>query len=299
MSSPSPHHALPTGAALWWAGARPKTLPAAVVPVAVGTAAVASESFIAWRALAALIVAVALQVATNYANDYSDGIRGTDDDRVGPLRMVGSGAATPEAVKKAIIVAFATAGVTGLIVSIVVNPWLLVVGAASIAAGWFYTGGSNPYGYLGLGELFVFVFFGVVATVGSAYVQTEAISGLALVLSIPVGVFATALLIINNLRDREGDAAVGKNTLAVKMGDRNTRAFYTATMLGAFALIALTAGLAGRPGLLLGLIGLVTAAPGLRTVMNGAEGRDLIPVLEATGRTQLVAGALMTVGLLL
>ena len=299
MSSPSPHHALPTGAALWWAGARPKTLPAAVVPVAVGTAAVASESFIAWRALAALIVAVALQVATNYANDYSDGIRGTDDDRVGPLRMVGSGAASPEAVKKAIILAFATAGVIGLIVSIVVNPWLLVVGAASIAAGWFYTGGSNPYGYLGLGELFVFVFFGVVATVGSAYVQTEAISSLALVLSIPVGVFATALLIINNLRDREGDAAVGKNTLAVKMGDRNTRAFYTATLLGAFALIALTAGLAGRPGLLLGLIGLIPAAPGVRTVMQGAQGRDLIPVLEATGRTQLVAGALMTVGLLL
>lgn len=299
MSAQTPSEALPTGVALWWAGARPKTLPAAVVPVAVGTAAVASESFTVWRAMAALIVALALQVATNYANDYSDGIRGTDDDRVGPLRMVGSGAASPEAVKKAIILSFATAGVFGLIVSIAVNPLLLLVGAASIAAGWFYTGGSNPYGYLGLGEVFVFVFFGVVATVGSAYVQTEAVSGLALVLSVPVGVFATALLIINNLRDREGDAAVGKNTLAVKMGDSNTRAFYTGTMLGAFALIALTAGLSGRPGLLLGLVGLITAAPGIRTVVAGAEGRDLIPVLEATGKTQLVAGALMTIGLLL
>lgn len=297
MTAQSPSNALPTGFGLWLAGARPKTLPAAVVPVAVGTAAVATESFIAWRALAAMVVALALQVATNYANDYSDGIRGTDDDRVGPLRLVGSGAASAGAVKKAILISFGVAGVVGLILSIAVNPWLLAVGAASIAAGWFYTGGSNPYGYLGLGEVFVFVFFGLVATVGSAYVQTESISGLAFVLSIPVGVFATALLVINNLRDREGDAAVGKNTLAVRMGDRNTRALYTATMLGAFALIALTAGLSSRPWLLLGLIGLVTAWPGIRAVMRGASGRELIPVLEATGKTQLVAGVLMTVGL--
>ena len=178
------------------------------------------------------------------------------------------------------------------------NPWLLAVGAASIAAGWFYTGGDKPYGYLGLGEVFVFVFFGLVATIGSAYVQTENLSGLAAVLSIPVGVFAMALLVINNLRDREGDAAVGKNTLAVKMGDGATRSVYLATMLGAFALIAATAGLTSRPGLLLGLVGLLTALPGLRAVYSGATGRDLIPVLEATGRTQLVAGALMTIGLL-
>lgn len=288
----------PTGAALWIAGARPKTLPAAIVPVAVGTAAVASETFIAWRAAAAMIVALALQVATNYANDYSDGIRGTDDDRVGPLRLVGSGAASPGAVKRAIFASFGVAGIVGLILSLVVNPWLLVVGLFSIAAGWFYTGGSKPYGYLGLGEVFVFVFFGLVATIGSAYVQTEAVSGLATVLAIPVGVFATALLIINNLRDREGDAEVGKNTLAVRMGDRNTRTFFTATMLGAFVLIALTAGLSSRPGLLLGLIGLVTAGSAVRTVISGAVGRDLIPVLEATGKTQLLAGLAMTVGLL-
>ena len=299
MSAQSPSNTLPTGFALWLAGARPKTLPAAVVPVAVGTASVATESFVAWRALAAMVVALALQVATNYANDYSDGIRGTDDERVGPLRLVGSGAASASAVKKAIFVSFGVAAVVGLALSVAVNPWLLVVGAASIAAGWFYTGGSKPYGYLGLGEVFVFVFFGLVATVGSAYVQTESVSGLALVLSIPVGVFATALLVINNLRDREGDAAVGKNTLAVRMGDRNTRALYTASMLGAFALIALTAGLASRPWLLLGLVGLGPAWPGIRTVSQGALGRDLIPVLEATGKTQLVAGTLMTIGLVI
>ncbi len=299
MNAPNQSTAFPTGLPLWWAGARPKTLPAAVVPVAVGTAAVAGENFIAWRASCALIVALALQVATNYANDYSDGIRGTDDDRVGPLRLVGSGAASPAAVKRAIILSFATAAVFGLIVSVAVNPLLLLVGVASIAAGWFYTGGKNPYGYLGLGEVFVFAFFGVVATVGSAYLQTESISGLALVLSVPVGVFATALLVINNLRDREGDQAVGKNTLAVKMGDRNTRSLYTATMLGSFALIAATAGVAQRPGLLLGLVGLATAAPGVRAVIRGDSGRDLIRVLEATARTQLVAGTAMTVGLLL
>lgn len=290
---------LPTGAALWLAGARPKTLPAAVVPVAVGTAAVSNEAFIAWRAIAAMVVALGLQVATNYANDYSDGIRGTDDDRVGPLRLVGSGAASPEAVKRAIFLSFGVAGVVGLVLSLAVNPFLLVIGAASIAAGWFYTGGDKPYGYLGLGEVFVFVFFGLVATIGSAYVQTVSISGLAAVLSIPVGVFATALLVINNLRDREGDAAVGKNTLAVRMGDQPTRILYVATMLGAFGLIALTAAFTGRLGLLLGLVGVGTAVPAIRTVARGAQGRDLIPVLEATGRTQLVAGAALTIGLLL
>ena len=289
----------PTGAALWLAGARPKTLPAAIVPVAVGTAAVADETFIAWRALAAMVVALALQVATNYANDYSDGIRGTDDDRVGPLRLVGSGAATPEAVKRAIFIAFGVAGVVGLVLSIAVNPLLLLVGAASIAAGWFYTGGDKPYGYLGLGEVFVFVFFGLVATIGSAYVQTVDLSGLAVILSIPVGVFATALLVINNLRDRQGDAAVGKNTLAVKLGDSATRWLYIATMLGAFALIAVTSAATGRPWLLLGVVGLLTAVPAIRTVWSGALGRDLIPVLEATGKTQLLAGLALTIGLLL
>lgn len=289
----------PTGISLWIAGARPKTLPAAIVPVAVGTAAVADDEFILWRFVAALVVSLALQVATNYANDYSDGIRGTDDDRVGPLRLVGSGAASPAAVKKALIASFAVAGVVGLILSLAVNPWLLAIGGASIAAGWFYTGGSRPYGYIGLGEVVVFTFFGVVATVGSAYVQTEDISGLALVLSIPVGVFATALLVINNLRDREGDNEMGKTTLAVRLGDSRTRLLYVASMTGAFVLIAIVAAAIARPALLLGLFGFGFAMPAILAVRSGATGRDLIPVLEATARTQLVSGLLLTFGLLL
>ena len=246
-----------------------------------------------------MVVALALQVATNYANDYSDGVRGTDDDRVGPLRLVGSGAASAGSVKRAMLLAFGVAGVVGLALSIAVNPWLLAVGAASIAAGWFYTGGSNPYGYIGLGEVFVFVFFGVVATVGSAYVQTESISGIAAVLSIPVGVFATALLVINNLRDRIGDAAAGKKTLAVRLGDAATRRLFIGSLIGAFVLIAIVAVSTDRLPLLLGLVGIVTAYPAVRTVADGAVERELIPVLEATGRTQLVAGLAMTIGLVL
>lgn len=289
----------PTGIRLWIAGARPKTLPAAVVPVVVGTAAVAEDEFTLWRFLAAMVVALALQVGTNYANDYSDGIRGTDDDRVGPLRLVGSGAASAARVKTALVAAFAVAGIVGSILSLAVNPWLLAIGAASIAAGWFYTGGNNPYGYIGLGEVVVFVFFGIVATTGSAYVQTEELSGLALVLSVPVGVFATALLVINNLRDREGDEAMGKTTLAVRLGDSRTRLLYTASMTGAFVLIALVAAVAARPALLLGLFGFGVSMPGILAVRAGATGRDLIPVLESTARTQLVSGLLLTFGLLL
>lgn len=246
-----------------------------------------------------MAVALALQVATNYANDYSDGVRGTDDDRVGPLRLVGSGAASAGSVKRAMLAAFGVAGIVGLALSIAVNPWLLAIGAASIAAGWFYTGGSNPYGYIGLGEVFVFVFFGVVATVGSAYVQTESLSGVAAVLSIPVGIFATALLVINNLRDRVGDAAAGKKTLAVRLGDTATRRLFIGSLVTAFLLIAVVALSTDRLPLLLGLVGIITALPAIRTVASGAVERELIPVLEATGRTQLVAGLAMTVGLVL
>ena len=289
----------PTGAALWIAGARPKTLPAAVVPVAVGTAAVADDTFIAWRAVAAMVVALALQVATNYANDYSDGIRGTDDDRVGPLRLVGSGAASPGAVKRAVIASFAVAGLVGLVLSLAVTPWLLAVGVCSILAGWFYTGGSNPYGYLGLGEVFVFVFFGLVATIGSAFVQVERIDGLAALLSVSVGIFATALLVINNLRDRLGDAASGKRTLAVRIGDSATRTLYAAMMVGAFVVLAAAVLAHGRPWGLLGLIGVPPMVQAVRIVLGGAEGRSLIPVLEATGRTQLLAGIGLSLGLLI
>lgn len=289
----------PTGISLWVAGARPKTLPAAVVPVAVGTAAVARDDFIGWRFVAALVVALALQIATNFANDYSDGIRGTDDDRVGPLRLVGSGAASAAAVKRAIVVSFGVAAIAGLVLSLAVSPWLLLVGAASIAAGWFYTGGSNPYGYLGLGEVFVFVFFGVVATVGSAFVQTESFSGLAFVLSVPVGIFATGLLVINNLRDREGDEAIGKRTLAVRLGDARTRTLYVISIIVAFLLIVVVAAVSGRPAILLGAFGFSTAVPAINAVRSGAAGTDLIPALEATGRAQLVTGLLLAFGLLI
>ena len=294
-----PNAAAPADAGIFGLPNDPQGADIVLVPVAVGTAAVADDTFIAWRALAAMIVALALQVATNYANDYSDGIRGTDDDRVGPLRLVGSGAASPDAVKRAVIASFAVAGVVGLVLSLAVTPWLLVVGLCSILAGWFYTGGSNPYGYLGLGEVFVFVFFGLVATIGSAFVQVERLDGLAAWLSVSVGIFATALLVINNLRDRVGDAAAGKRTLAVRIGDRATRGLYTAMMVGAFIVLAAAVLAYERPWGLLGLIGVPPMLVAVRTVLSGAEGRSLIAVLEATGRTQLLAGAGLSIGLLL
>ena len=178
---------------------------------------------IAWRAAAALVVALAIQVGTNYANDYADGVRGTDDARVGPLRLVASGLATPVAVRRAALAAFGVAAVAGLALAVAVGPQLLVVGALSFAAGWFYTGGPKPYGYIGLGEVFVFVFFGVVATVGSAYVQTEHLHRLEFAAAVPVGLLAVALLVVNNLRDIPGDTAAGKRTLAVRLGDARTR----------------------------------------------------------------------------
>src|SRR3954469_25749709 len=211
----------------WVAGARPRTLPAAIVPVLVGTAVASAQGdVIWWRAGLAMVVALAIQVGTNYANDYHDGIRGTDDVRVGPVRLVASGLAAPAAVKRAAVLAFAVAGVAGLALAAATTWWLLVVGAISFAAGWLYTGGPRPYGYYGLGELFVFIFFGVVATTGSAYVHLERITGLALLASVPVGLLATALLVVNNLRDIPTDATSGKRTLAVRIGDRGTRSLY-------------------------------------------------------------------------
>jgi len=293
--------ARPTGAALWLAGARPKTLPAAVVPVAVGTAAAVDPDLgwdggtIWWRAGCALIVALALQIATNYANDYSDGVRGTDDDRAGPLRLVGSGLVQPRKVKMAAFGCFGAAAVAGLALAIAVGPELIAVGLASILAGWFYTGGSRPYGYLGLGEVFVFVFFGLVATVGSAYVQPGGWSGLAWLVAVAVGCLATALLVTNNLRDIPTDRAAGKMTLAVRMGDRATRVLFVVFLVAPFV-VAVVAAL-DRPWAALALLALPFAALAVRPVLGGASGRDLIPVLEATGRTQLVYGLLLTIGL--
>jgi len=284
-------------------------LPAAVVPVLVGTAAAvgadgaggAPDGITVWRFAAAMVVALALQVATNYANDHSDGKRGTDAPgaRVGPLRLVGSGTATAGAVKMAAIIAFAVAGMAGGALALVVGPELLVVGVASIAAGWLYTGGPRPYGYAGLGEVFVFTFFGVVATVGSAYVQLERVDGLALAASAPVGFLATALLVVNNLRDIPGDTAAAKRTLAVRLGDARTRTLYVTLVVGAFVAVPFVAGLGGRPGGALALVALVAARTPVLRVLQGARGADLVAVLGATGRAQLAYGTLLAAGLAL
>lgn len=302
---------LPSGAAAWVAGARVRTLPAAIVPVLVGTAAARGIDgpLVAWRAVAAAVVALALQIATNFANDYSDGVRGTDDPgaRVGPVRLVGWGIKPPAAVKRAALLCFAVAGLVGAALAAVVGPELIAVGAVSIAAGWFYTGGSNPYGYLGLGEVFVFVFFGVVATVGSTYVQTETVTGLSLLASIPVGLLATALLVTNNLRDIPGDTEVGKRTLAVRLGDAGTRVLYQAMIGATFLLLIPLAvdryeALNGIPALSLaiavGLTGWCAVGP-IKAIRAGARGRDLIPVLAATGQLQLIFGLLLAAGLAL
>ncbi|MEE3353772.1 MAG: 1,4-dihydroxy-2-naphthoate polyprenyltransferase, partial [Actinomycetota bacterium] len=275
----------------WILGARLRTLPAAVVPVIVGTAVAAGGGIVWWRAAAALVVAVALQVATNYANDLSDGIRGTDGpQRVGPVRLVGSGMASLAEVRIAILVAFTVAAVAGLTLAAAVTPWLLLVGAASIAAGWFYTGGPRPYGYLGLGELFVFTFFGLVATVGSAYVHQQEVPVVAWLAAVAVGFLACSLLVVNNLRDRPADAESGKRTLAVRLGDRPTRILYVALVDGALIVGSLCALFRSWAVLVLGAG--VVAGPAVRRVINGAEGPDLIDVLGRTGRTQLVAGVL-------
>lgn len=292
----------------WVAGARPRTLPAAIVPVAVGTAAAVVQlredgavdvswdgDLTWWKVFAALVVALALQVAVNYANDYSDGIRGTDDDdaRVGPLRLVGSGAVEARLVKRAAFIAFGLAGVAGGLLALAVGPELLVVGAASILAGWFYTGGPRPYGYLGLGELFVFVFFGLVATAGTTYVLTEQLTALSLLWGCALGALACALLVVNNLRDIPGDTVVGKRTLAVRLGDGRTRFFYVGLVVAAFALAALIG--AGRPFVLVTLLAALAAVAPIRRIMGGAVGADLIAVLGDTGRLQLVFGLLAAV----
>ena len=284
----------------WVLGARPRTLPAAVVPVLVGTAAAVGEAaggIVWWRAGAAMVAAVAIQVGTNYANDYSDGVRGTDDVRVGPPRLVASKLASPRAVFWAAIASFAVAGGAGLALAAATTWWLLLVGATSFAAGWLYTGGPRPYGYYGLGEVFVFAFFGLVATVGSTYVQTEEVAGLAVAAAVPVGFLATALLVVNNLRDIPTDRAAGKRTLAVRLGVRPTRWLYITLLVGAFAATALVA--LGRPLAVLGLVAAPLAVPPARAVLGGAIGPALIPVLGGTGRVQLAFGALFALGIAL
>ena len=283
----------------WILGARPRTLPAAIVPVAVGTACAVGEPHpVWWRAALALVVSLALQVGVNYANDYSDGVRGTDAERVGPVRLVASGLAAPSSVKRAAFAAFGVAAAAGLVLAIVTTWWLLVVGVAAIAAAWCYTGGPRPYGYAGFGELFVFVFFGLVATVGTSYVIAERLTSLMWVASIPVGLLACSLLIINNLRDIPTDRVSGKQTLAVRLGDARTRSLYTASMVVAAAAVVAVAVLWRWPAVL-GLGAAVTAVPAVRLVRRGVAGRELIAVLGATGRTQLVFGLLFSIGIAL
>lgn len=278
---------------LWIQGARPRTLPAALVPVAVGTAAVAPD-VVWWRAAVALVVAVALQVGVNYANDYSDGIRGTDANRVGPARLVGGGAVPPALVRRAAFGAFGTAAVAGLVLAIAAAPWLIAVGLACMVAAWFYTGGRRPYGYAGLGEVAVFVFFGLVATAGTAFVQTEDLTALAVVAAVPVGLMAAALLVANNLRDISQDEAAGKKTLAVRLGQGRTIWLYVALVLLAIGVASAMA--VARPWAPLTLASLSLAMPAAHLARTSP---DKAPLLNHTARLHLVLGALLTVGLAL
>ena len=284
-------------AADWLAGARPRTLPAAISPVLAGTGVAAyGDEVVWWKALLALVVALALQVGVNYANDYSDGVRGTDADRVGPMRLVGSGAATPGAVKRAAFLAFGTAAVAGLVLSATTAWWLVAVGALSILAAWFYTGGSKPYGYLGLGEVMVFLFFGLIAAIGTAYVQTQSWQVSALYAAVGIGAIACAILVANNLRDIPTDREAGKVTVAVRLGDGRTRALYALLLL--LALLALLA--VAWVTTWWALLALGYAVPSLsavRVVRSGAAGPGLIPVLQLTGTAELLYGLGLLVGL--
>ena len=276
----------------WIVGSRPRTLPAAVVPVALGAVVAVGEGGAAWeRVPLAGIVALALQVGVNYANDYSDGVRGVDDDRVGPVRLVGSGLTSARAVKMAAFTSFGIAALVGLVLAASTSWWLLVVGAASILAGWFYTGGPRPYGYAGFGELFVFVFFGLVATVGTTYVVLERLPATTWWLGTATGALSCALLVTNNLRDVPTDRVAGKNTLAVRMGVDRTRHFFTALIVVSFASLAVAGAI--RPEGLFGLLAAPVAVGPVRAVRSGASGRELVPVLASTGRLQLVMGILV------
>jgi 1,4-dihydroxy-2-naphthoate polyprenyltransferase len=289
--------------AQWLEGARPRTLPAAISPVVAGTGVAAYlDACVWWKAGLALVVSLALQVGVNYANDYSDGIRGTDEDRVGPLRLVGSGAASPRSVKLAAFASFGLACVVGLVLAATTSWWLVAVGAVCVLAAWFYTGGKKPYGYNALGEVMVFVFFGLVAVMGTTYVQTDSLGSKSLVPSlyaaIGVGALACAILVANNLRDIPTDREVGKRTLAVVLGDERTRYLYA--FLTAAALVALV-GLALATSMLalLGLVFVVAAVPAGRLVLTGTAGRGLVPVLQNTGQAELLYAAGLFVGLLL
>ncbi len=283
--------------AQWVQGARPRTLPNAVSPVLVGVGAAAALGDVSWlRAVLALTVSLALIIGVNYANDYSDGVRGTDTDRVGPMRLVGSGVAAPTAVRTAAFACFGVAVVAGLaLVALSGRWWLVVLGAACIVAAWFYTGGRRPYGYAGLGELAVFVFFGPVAVLGTQYVLTGRLSGAGVAAAAAVGALSAAVLVSNNLRDIRTDTAAGKRTLAVQLGDRRTRVLYAALSAVPFVV---TVGLApAAPAVLPALIAAALVLPAVRRVLRGCTGRELIAVLRDTGLAMLVWASATAIGL--
>ena len=278
----------------WFVGARPRTLPAAVAPVLVSTALAASDANFAMAGLA-LMVSLALQVGVNFANDYSDGVKGTDDNRVGPTRLVASGLATANSVKKAAFISFAVAAVVGLVLALLTSLWLIAVGAAAILAAWTYTGSKRPYGYIGFGEISVFLFFGLVATMGSYYVQTEKITWQSFVVAIPMGSLSCALLAINNLRDRAQDELVGKRTLAVRLGDAGARKLFIALLLLAHVSALAVSGENTLITLALLPLTLIIA----NQVRAGVTGPALIPLLGKTGQLQLWFGVVFSIALAL
>ena len=276
----------------WILGARPRTLPAAIAPVFVATA-LAGSDWNWFRAALALKVGVWLQIGVNYANDYSDGVKGSDDNRIGPTRLVASGLATAAQVKRAAFISFGIASIAGIWLSLLSSPWLMVVGVAAIAAAWGYTGGKNPYGYSGLGEVSVFVFFGLTATIGTFYSQTGRVTALSILCAVPMGALSCAILVVNNIRDRAQDELVGKRTLAVRVGDSKARKGFVALL--AIAHISALATLVPSSLLTLAVLPLTISLS--RAVLSGESGPSLIPLLGKTGKLQMFFGALFALAL--
>lgn len=277
----------------WIVGARVKTLPAAVAPVLIGTSY--AENINWSNAFLALVVSLFLQIAVNFANDYSDGVRGTDTHRIGPVRLVASGLASASSVKVASLISFLIAAIAGFVLALTISPWLFLVGAASIWAAWGYTGGKKPYGYFGFGELSVFIFFGLVATVGSYYIQTEQFNWQIFLLALPVGTLSCAILAINNLRDLPQDKLVGKRTMAVRIGEKNTRVFFMLLLVTAQVTALAAASISS-----LALITLICAPITyrvVRQVLSGAVGAELIEVLSKTAKLQLLMASLLAAAL--
>jgi len=285
-------------AAQWLEGARPRTLPNAIAPILVGTGAAASlGAAVWWKALLSLLVSLALIIGVNYANDYSDGIRGTDDDRVGPLRLVGSGVASPAAVRAAAIASLSLGAVFGLVLAVTTAWWLLVVGVVCLAGAWFYTGGRKPYGYSGFGEIAVFVFFGLIAVLGTEFVQAKQIDWAGLAGAVAVGTFSSAVLVTNNLRDIPTDSETGKTTLAVRLGDTRTRTLHLVLMVVPF--VASLALAVRTPWVLVALLAIPLAVRSNTPVRGGQQGPGLIPSLRDTGLAMLLWSLLTGIALAL